>query len=56
MQDYECEDCKLIFGEMDQTRGEYKAGQCPGCHSERIKEASNDVREPRRAAETHSTL
>lgn len=34
----QCRNCGLKFHETDQTRSEYEAGQCPACHSERIKE------------------
>lgn len=33
-----CEDCGAVFDELDQSKSEYKAGQCPECHSERISE------------------
>lgn len=33
-----CKSCGAKFDEIDQTRSEYKAGQCPICHSEDIKE------------------
>jgi DNA-directed RNA polymerase subunit RPC12/RpoP len=38
---YKCEDCEAEFNEMEQTRSEYEAGQCPCCHSERIKEVND---------------
>jgi len=39
---YQCTDCGAEFTEMDQTNSEYKAGQCPECHGEDIKEETNE--------------
>ena len=39
---YECQDCESRFSEMEQTRSEYRDGQCPSCGSEDIKEETNE--------------
>jgi len=35
---YICDDCENRFDSCERTNSEQKFGQCPGCHSENIKE------------------
>jgi len=39
---FECQDCESRFSEMEQTRSEYRDGQCPSCGHEDLKEVNDD--------------
>jgi len=36
-----CQDCENRFSQMEQTRSEYRDGQCPACGGEEFKEVED---------------